>query len=229
MNGKILGLILTLFSLCSFAETTSFPEPMVFDLMRGLDAKKGEVEVNSLFFSENTDVINSSPEVEFAAADGLAFELELPIQNRQVEAYKFGTQYTIFTSPNFQIGIQGIYEKFGQVDREDYYLTSIVDYKISSRFSFVGIIGGRSAVYTGIVDHNVFIMNLSLFYQIKDQFYVGVENDKNFYFVDQPVKVSTIPQVSFRINKVMRMQAGVGFDWHNNKNIQGFTRMILEF
>lgn len=224
-----MGLVLLFLNCEVMAETTSFPEPMVFDLMRGLDSKKGEMEVNSLFFSDNTHVINSSPEVEFAVADGFAFEIEMPIQNQQVEAYKIGSQLTLFNGPRFQFGLQGIYEKFNHTEREDFYLTSIIDYQLSGRLFFVGIIGGRSAVYQGVIDHNVFIMNLSLFYQIKDQLFIGVENDKNFYFVDRPVKVSTIPQVSLRINKVMRLQAGVGFDWHNNRNIQSFSRMIFEF
>ena len=66
-------------------ETVSVPEPLMFDLVRGLGAKKGELEINALadFPLNNTSSRNVewAPEVEYAVFDNLAVELELPFEN----------------------------------------------------------------------------------------------------------------------------------------------------
>ena len=75
------------------------PEPMVFDLVRGLGAGKGEFEANVLaeFPLDRTASreIEWAPEVEYAFADGLALEFELPFEDGELEGYKGAFQWTI--------------------------------------------------------------------------------------------------------------------------------------
>ena len=71
-------------------------EPMIFDMVRGLGAKKGEFEANVLaeiLVDEYGDRdIHWAPEVEFAVLDGFALELELPFVDGDTEAYKFAAR-----------------------------------------------------------------------------------------------------------------------------------------
>ena len=63
------------------------PEPMVFDMIRPLTAKRGEVEVNTLVqrdLSGPRGEVEWAPEIEMAVADGFAVELELPLIDTRV-------------------------------------------------------------------------------------------------------------------------------------------------
>src|SRR5690606_26148017 len=58
------------------------PEPLVFDLVRALGAKKNELEANALVvtrFRRGRPTFDWAPEVEWAVADDVAIELELPM------------------------------------------------------------------------------------------------------------------------------------------------------
>lgn len=227
---KYLFIILFLVPTLTFAN--SFPEPMVYDLMRGLDAKKGELEFNVLSssnFSSQNQRIQINPEIEYAIMDGLAFELEIPI-DRQIVSTKWGLQYTLTPkSTKFMMGLQGIYEKFKNSDREDFSLATVLNYRLSQAFSLVAITGLRDATMSDLNDHYAFIMNVSLFYQINDRVTLGLENDRNIYFGKKKRKALTIPQVSWKANQYFKIQSGVAFNWHDEKDIEGYARFIFEF
>ena len=61
------------------------PEPMVFDLVRGLGARRGELEVNTLVLLPMNDWddrhVDWAPEIEYALLDGVALEFELPFED----------------------------------------------------------------------------------------------------------------------------------------------------
>ena len=68
------------------------PEPMVFDLVRGLGARRGELEFNTLSlvpFRHGGPKYEWAPEIEWAVADGFAVEYELPIFDTRIVAQKF--------------------------------------------------------------------------------------------------------------------------------------------
>ena len=63
-------------------EAPEIAEPMVFDLVRPLGARRGELEVNALAqrnLSGPDRNVEWAPEIEYAVADGFAVELELPL------------------------------------------------------------------------------------------------------------------------------------------------------
>src|SRR5688572_24541264 len=67
----------------------TIPEPLAFDLVRGLGAARGELEVNTLgVVSLRRPGIHWAPEVEYAFLDGHAFELELPFANQRFGGVK---------------------------------------------------------------------------------------------------------------------------------------------
>ncbi len=75
--------------------TPRLPEPMVFDLVLPLGASKNEFEVNTLFqYDFANDSVELNPEFEYAYADGYGIELELPMKNTAIDAYKLALQGT---------------------------------------------------------------------------------------------------------------------------------------
>ena len=78
-------------------ETVSIPEPLMFDLVRGLGAKQGELEINSLAdFPLNNGSnrgVEWAPEIEYALFDNFAIELEFPLNNFELEALKMAIQF----------------------------------------------------------------------------------------------------------------------------------------
>jgi len=90
------------------------PEPLMFDLVRGLGADKGELEINSLADFPLNKVserfIEWAPEIEYALFDGFAVEFEMPFENGDLEALKFAIQYTFGSSDNHRFihGLQVI-------------------------------------------------------------------------------------------------------------------------
>lgn len=112
------------------AAAVHIPEPMVFDLVRGLGAVQGEAEVNVLgvFPLRTSDPhgVEWAPEIEAAVLDGLALEFELPLENTHPEAVKFAAQYAFGTAFNhhFIHGVQGIAEWF--LDEEEWEVTPFI-------------------------------------------------------------------------------------------------------
>jgi len=96
------------------------PEPMVFDLIRPLGAKRGEAEVNVLGLiplrqrsgtvddvpdplglvrrSPDSQEFEWAPESELALMDGFAVEVEFPLENSHLESYKAAAQLTFGTA-----------------------------------------------------------------------------------------------------------------------------------
>ena len=78
-------------------ECIHIPEPLYFDLVRGLDSRKGDAEINVLSaFNTRKKSINLAPEMEIAIRGGTAIEFELPTDNFNVASYKFAFQQRLF-------------------------------------------------------------------------------------------------------------------------------------
>lgn len=83
-------------------ESLEIPEPLMFDLVRGLGAKQGGLEINTLVHFPLNDFngrgVEWAPEIEYALFDGFAVEVEFPFENRDLEAFKLAVQWTIGAS-----------------------------------------------------------------------------------------------------------------------------------
>lgn len=128
-----------LFGVKEYDLVSHIPEPMVFDLVRPLGARRGELEINTLGLFplrnrgrsrsvrdvpdalEDTDEtrIDWAPEIEYALFDDFAVELELPFEDEKLVAYKFAAQWTLGTTMDGKMihGTQGIaeYNRFSKV------------------------------------------------------------------------------------------------------------------
>jgi len=124
------------------------PEPLMFDLVRGLGARKGELEVNTLIvhdFRAGEDKFYWNPEIEWVLADGLAIEVELAMDRGNLESTKLMSQLTFGTPlPNRYIhGAQVIAERSGIDDGYDVSMVYIGAGRFSPTWSFNVIQGAK--------------------------------------------------------------------------------------
>ncbi len=214
--------------------TPSIPEPMVFDLVRGLGAHQGELEVNVLGEfplstdggpapagfdpfglapnSEDQDGIEWAPEIEYAVCDGFAVEFELPYENSTLEAYKFAAQLTFGTAlqDRFIDGMQVIVEP--DTSREMWELTFLylAGMQFDETWSVLGMIGARPGIEEGAgLDHTDGIFNLTLFADVDPCTTLAVESNLTFGESER-TSLLLIPQVNREITDHFEIQAGVG-------------------
>lgn len=233
-----------------FAEV-SIPEPMFFDLVRRLGAKKGELEINTLgyrdFYAKHrnkpVDYFGSSvnthdrgkiewaPEVEYVIEDGLAVEFELPFEGKYLEAYKVATQYTFGEpSDNYIHGMQIIVEptvRWGKFTTTALYIGG---YRINEIFSTLFMVGGRTDL-KGNENHESFdyIANGSLFANITHEVVLGLETNYSRNRVGDNTTLF-IPQIQYEVDRHVAIQVGLSFKQSTFSNEKAFVlRAVYSF
>lgn len=219
-------------ALSGFLWAGSIPEPMFFDLIRPLDSKQGELEINTLahksFDAKNTnksidpfgsgqttidrEKIEWAPEIEYAVADGFALEFELPFEGAHLEAYKFGAQYT-FGKP-FEGYIHGTQILLETTDEWEKYNTTLLylgGYRFDKTFSTLFMLGGRLDLEGENRSQSFeYLANMSLFANITHRFIAGIESN---YSRDKESNyaLAIIPQIHYEVSDKIEVQAGVSF------------------
>lgn len=210
------------------------PEPLLFDLVRPLGAKKGELEINTLAQQGiNGGPLEWAPEIEYAIADGLAFELELPTENSEVTDYKVALQGTFsnnFGNPNMIQGWQVIAKKNRDTAKYSSDILYINGYRFLGQWSTLNMIGlrkpefGKSSNASGLINNN-------LFYDLTPRYTFGLELNHEVSSKGQ-WRYSVTPQVHMDINSNVTIQAGTGISKLNlaKKSEKLFgLRMIYAF
>lgn len=194
--------------------TPHIPEPMVFDLVRGLGARRGELEVNTLGLVEidrGSSRFVWAPEVEWAFADDYAIELELPMVDRHVEAVKLALQGTL--PWRTRRTIMG-WQVFGEVglDRgaSDVVAVYLLGHRFDSVVSSLLMVGGRAELDPDEgLDGGAFIANGSLFFDVEEWLTTGLET--NVTVVDrQRWSVALFPQTHWQLSRHLRVQFSGG-------------------
>lgn len=194
--------------------TPHIPEPMVFDLVRGLGARRGELEVNTLGLVEidrGSSRFVWAPEVEWAFADDYAIELELPMVDRHVEAVKLALQGTL--PWRTRRTIMG-WQVFGEVglDRgaSDVVAVYLLGHRFDSVVSSLLMVGGRAELDPDEgLDGGAFIGNGSLFFDVEEWLTTGLET--NVTVVDrQRWSVALFPQTHWQLSRHLRVQFSGG-------------------
>ncbi len=212
----------------------SIPEPMVFDLVRGLGADRGEFEVNVLsLFPVNRSRATSAtsfdpfgpaagsldrggiewaPEVEYALCDGFAVEFELPFEGSELEAYKFAAQLTFGTAFNdkFIHGGQTIVEPHTDFEIWELTFLYLAGVELSDRWSALGMIGVRPQISNHSGGDPVDgILNLTIFADVTHRMTCGLES--NFVFGESDrTSLLLMPQVDVEITDHLELQCGIG-------------------
>lgn len=207
------------------------PEPMVFDLVRGLGSRKGEVEVNTLLvtrFRRGSAELNWAPEVEWAFADGLAIEFELPMTDRELEALKFAAQATL-PSPaeNFTHGIQVIGEYLLTPQEAEFTALHLAGVRVGEA-AFFSMFGLRALTPMKALAEYEILVNPTVSYDVNEQCTLGLESNIAVG-LDGHTEVSLIPQVHFQLSKHVRIQVGGGVSFADGARTPLVaTRLILE-
>lgn len=187
------------------------PEPLVFDLVRGLGARRGELEVNTLMVYETRSrALRWAPEVEYAFADNWAAELELPIHGRELEAIKVALQWTL-PSPVEQLahGIQA-YVEWGLGHPETVGVaTYIWGQRFAEKWSYLSMIGGFGVLEDQVAKSGGGLLNLSVFHDLREWQTWGLEG--NFEVgVPDVYRLAVYPQVHLQFSERIRAQMSIG-------------------
>lgn len=193
----------------------SVPEPMLFDMVRPMNARKGELEMNVLGIvplHARRAELDWAPEIEYAIADGVAVEFEFPFLDQNLEALKFAVQYTFDVGLNNRLihGYHGIYEYVfdGQLSE----LTSLymVGLQLNEIWSVVGMFGFRSTIESEARSHfTELIQNVSFFANVTDDVIVGVETNMSHHLAG-PSTLLIMPQVHWDMTSNLNLQFGIG-------------------
>jgi len=221
-------------------ETHDIPEPMVFDLVRELGARQGELEINTLaeFPLNNTSSrhIEWAPEIEYAIWDNFAVEFELPIEDDTLEALKAALQYTFGKSKsgNFIHGAQFMVEKIRKTDKWDLSLLYIPAYRFNETWSILAMLGLRQQLGSDSQNKtSTLLLNATIFAEISKRVTVGLEfnnSDPGNFDEEEELELLAMPQVHIEFSDHWSLQTGVGGEFTDSKvNVTGAVRMIAEF
>jgi hypothetical protein len=222
-------------------ETVSIPEPLMFDLVRGLGAKQGELEINALadFPLNNSSVrgIEWAPEIEYALFDNFAVELEFPMNDFELEAYKMAIQWTMGTSKNnkFIHGIQIIGEKYIHDDILELNFLYVPAYRFNEVWSAIGLFGVmlESGADTPKKDYTI-ILNASVFADLNEHTVVGLEinnSDPTFQRIDSnEMELLILPQAHYEFDSGYSFQFGIGSKFYDGgSDLSAVLRAIKTF
>ncbi len=227
------------------------PEPMVFDLVRPLGAKQGELEINVLgLIPLNRRVgLNKipnpiglvpgarhdpewAPEIEYAIADGVAVEFELPFEGDRLAAYKGALQVTFGTAfdDHFIHGAQTIllYDiESGNYSPTFLYLAGI---KFDERWSMLAMVGLRTELNASdVAERTERLINTSVFYNLNDEITLGVESDVA-QSLSGAATILVMPQVHWEITDHWMVQGGVGVNFTKDYSLpEASVRVIRSF
>ena len=216
-------------------ESVEIPEPLMFDLVRGLGAKQGELEINALADFPINNAVNRgvewAPEIEYALFDNFAIELEFPMNNFELEAFKMAVQWTIGASKSHKFihGIQVIGEKYIHDDILELNFLYVPAYRFNATWSAIGLFGVmlESGADTPQKNYTV-LLNASVFADINKHTVVGVEinnTDPSFQGVDDnEMELLVLPQVHYEFDSGFSFQVGAGPKFH--ESITDFSAVI---
>lgn len=187
------------------------PEPLSFDLVRGLGAERGEFEFNVLAASSFApyDGLRWAPEVEWAFADRHAIEFELPMHDASLEAMKLAVQGTFRERrPKFIHGWQFIGE--GRLrGAGEFSALYIAGRRIGRRTSVLAMLGPRLHAEPRRLIGEL-VINPSIFVDLGERATVGLEN--NAVLAGRLSTVRTLPQFHLQLGQHFRVQFGAGIE-----------------
>ena len=221
-------------------EIPDIPEPMVFDLVRELGARQGELEINVLaefpLSSNSSHFVEWAPEIEYAIWDNFAVEFELPIEDDTLEALKAAFQYTFGKSKSgsFIHGAQFMVEKIRKTDKWDLSLLYIPAYRFNATWSVLAMIGLRQQVGTDSQNKTTtLLLNTTVFAEISKRVTMGLEfnnSDPGNFDEEEELELLAMPQVHIEFSDHWSLQTGVGGEFTDSKvNATAAIRMIAEF
>lgn len=217
------------------------PEPIMFDLVRGLGAKKGELEINTLIDiplnNGGSRAVEWAPEIEYAVIDGLAIEIEFPFEDEHLEAFKVALQYTLGQSKSnkFIHGLQFISEIYRFESIAEWSLLYVPAYKFNNTWSLLGLFGVMYESGSDAAErNNTILLNTTLFASINENFVLGLEINNTDPTLqrrdDNEMEFLVLPQCQYEWADGFELQIGFGPRFvENDTDFSGVLRVIKTF
>jgi hypothetical protein len=228
------------------------PEPMVFDLVRPLGARTGEMEINTLGLiplsrrsrggvpdpvglvpqKQDHPGIEWAPEIEMVLRDGVAVELELPMLDGEVAAYKAAGQVTFGTGfgNRFIHGAQAIVQYDLRPKLWLPTLLYVAGWRFDRTWSLLGMAGARGELDAAGSSHRAeMVANVALFADVTGRLVAGIEANAA-QVVGRNAAVLVMPQLHYEVSRQWMIQGGFGADISRRHTVPtaGF-RIIMEF
>jgi hypothetical protein len=188
------------------------PEPMVFDLVRPLGAKRGELEVNTLLVqsTQRGAPLAWAPEIEWAFRDGLAIEGELPFEDGQLKTYKVALQGTLRSSADgrLQHGWQVIGQRVRADDSWSADALYLAGYRPWPKVTLFSMSGARRSVFDGAPAVQA-VQNTTVFFQPSGGVILGVETNLVLGAADRRSRL-IMPQLQLELAGKYLAEFGVG-------------------
>jgi len=191
------------------ADAPHIPEPLYFDLVRGLDARAGELEVNALFAlsSQDANELEWSPEVEWSPLGGFAVELELPLHGQTLEAVKVSTQVRLASNARVAHGLQATVERYldGGVSSQQLYLLAA---QLHQYVSILLMLGPRIEFHKSRSPATSLLFNAAMFTHLQAHVAIGIE--ENCVRSRSRSTLELLPQVHLGLGQHVKLQLGLG-------------------
>lgn len=222
-------------------QVVEIPEPLMFDLVRGLGAQKGELEINALAdFPINrisSREVEWAPEIEYAVFNNFAVELEFPFENFELEAFKVAVQWTIGSSKSNQFihGLQVIGEGYIHDDILELSFLYVPAYRFNDTWSAIGLFGIMVESGDDAPSNNsTVLLNASVFANLNEHFVVGLEinnSDPTFQKIDDnDMELLILPQLHHEFDGGFSYQFGIGPKFDNSQTeLSAVLRVIQTF
>ena len=214
-----------------FHNSPRLPEPMVFDLVLPLGAKKNEFELNTMFqYDDEHKATLMNPEFEYAYADGYGIEFELPTEDFTIDAYKLALQGTFdFLNTNkFIHGWQYYGEYYRHSKELENNLLYLAGYQFNEQWSTLNMLGLRSTDVRS-EGHIEELVNSTLFYSYSSNLMMGLEVNWESR-PNRPDITLVMPQLHVQIAKHAKVQIGLGMKQANQETFpHAATRIIFGF
>lgn len=186
------------------------PEPIKFDMVRGMGASPGELEVNTLFIAPLTGGSPQwAPEIEWAFARGYAVEFELPMTGRRLDAFKLALQGTL---PLEQTETIHGWQVFAEVGLDQGHTELVGLYMLGHRFnstvSGLVMLGGVAEL-TPSLEHGSLLLNSSIFADTEEWQTIGLETNLRFDGFHAP-SAGLYPQLHIQVSHRLRVQLTIG-------------------
>lgn len=237
-------------------DKVSHAEPLYFDLVRDLGARKGEKELN--IGADFTNITNYNEhnyliEYEFAPINRLGFEVEadfsfykrtrsnVEIPNHKLECLRFSTQYSFFVSTKLKTTLAVGYTQIVEfTDFKNYGKTNFFTGTIYNPFFVAAKRWGNnfhSLVYVSpLLEHNFVKNSLALNWQINTSFHYVIPQTKHFIGVELNKEINngkfemTIrPQVKIKLTSKLALGIVTGIPTNKpNESCSSFLRIIYE-
>lgn len=205
----------------------SIPEPLLFDLVRPLGARIGEVEVNTLLVRPFRETVQWAPEIEVVVGKGIALEFELPFEGAELETWKFAAQGRLPRLPwkRYIHGWQGIAEipqqrtAHGEVSA--LYISGV---RWSRRVSTLSL-NGLKLEGPRTSRRAVALLNNTVFHESKGRGAFGLESNLQLHRRNSAAVLA--PQYHQRLPKQFHVQLGVGASWQASRAWQPMVALRL--